>query len=182
MKQRRGVSLVELMLTLSVCTVILTMSAGLIHRALHAQSKARLFFDTQRSATRLGEVFRRDIHDAQSAAVEGEAETEDGNALLRLKLEGGQVIEYRQEAGRVERLWLVDGTARSREAFNLSAETRLQAERPSPRLIVLSAIPLAPDAGPGNRPLPSYTIPVSFRFEAVLGRNASLVDVPEEQP
>ena len=180
MIQRRGVSLVELMLTLSACTVILTMSAGLIHRALHAQSKARLFFDTQRSATRLGENFRRDIHDAQSAAMEGEAES--GNALLRLKLAGGQVIEYRQEAGRVERLWLVDDAVRSREAFAFSAETRLQAERQSPRLIALSAIPHAEDSGTANRPLPSYTIPVSIRFEAVLGRNASLLDLPEEQP
>jgi hypothetical protein len=156
------------------------MSAGLIHRALHAQSKARLFFDTQRSATRVGESFRRDIHDAQSAAVEGEAES--GNALLRLTLAGGQVIEYRQDAGRVERLWLVEDAVRARESFNFSAETRLQAERLSQRVIALSAIPLAAEAGPEQRPLPSYTVPVSFRVEAVLGRNASLVDTPEQQP
>jgi hypothetical protein len=128
----------------------------------------------------LGENFRRDIHDAQSAAMEGEAES--GNALLRLKLAGGQVIEYRQEAGRVERLWLVDNAIRSRETFSFSAETRFELERSSPRLIVLSAVPLALNAGLGNRPLPSYTMPVSFRFEAVLGRNASLLDLPEEQP
>lgn len=180
MKQRRGVSLVELILTLSACTVILTMSAGLIHRALHAQSKARLFFDTERSTHRLGESFRRDIHAAQSAAVAGDGD--DGAALLRLELPGEQAIEYWQETGRVERLWLVEGEVRAREAFTFSAETRFQVERESPRLIALSVIPFTANAGPENRPLPSYTVPVSVRVEAVLGRNASLANAPEKQP
>jgi hypothetical protein len=41
MKRRWAISLVELLLTLSACTVILTLSAGLIHRIMHVQSKAR---------------------------------------------------------------------------------------------------------------------------------------------
>jgi hypothetical protein len=177
MSHRRGVSLVELMFTLSACTVILTMSAGLIHRAMHAQSKARLFCDVERSALRLAESFHRDVHAARSVLTGDEAGGHE--AFLRLELAGGEMVEYRQATGRVERLSLVDGAARAREAFIFPAETRLTAEVESTRLVVLSTV-VANDAEEQTvYPLPSYTITVSFRAEAVLGRNASLADAPE---
>ncbi len=179
MSGRRGISLVELMLTLSACTVILTMSAGLIHRAMHAQSKSRLFFDGQRSAVRLSDSFRRDVHDANSAATGDEAG--GGDVFLRLQLAGGQSVEYRQAAGRVERLWHVDGGLRAREAFVFSPQTRLTAEQESPRLVSLSIVPPADPGGPTDRPLAPYTVPDILRAEAVLGRNASLVDAPVQQ-
>ena len=185
MPRRRGISLVELLLTLSACTVILTMSAGLIHRAMHAQTKARLFFDVERSACRLGDSFRRDVHAAHSAAVGDEA---GGGVLLRLQLAGGQFVEYRQTAGRVERLWHVDGNVRAREMFVFPRDTRLQAQQESPRLLILSiaAPDDAADAGePADRPLLPYLVPAILQVEAVLGRNASLVesvDMPELAP
>jgi hypothetical protein len=117
---RRGISLVELMLTLSACCVILTMSAALIHRALHAQSKSRRFFDGERNAQRLGESFRRDVHAATSAATGAEAG-------------GGDVIGNRN-VWRPDRRYHkrpaewnargVDGHP-GREAFMFPAETRL---------------------------------------------------------
>jgi hypothetical protein len=182
MSGRRGVSLVELMLTMSALTVILTISAALIHRAMHAQSKSRLFFDVERSAQRLSESFRRDVH-AASVAATGDAA--DGGVLLRLEMAGGQSVEYRQAAGRVERLWHVDDRVRAREAFVFSADTRLTAEQEPPRLVILSIVPSADVAGQADRPLLPYAVPVSLRAAAVLGRNASLVDAadqPEKSP
>jgi len=180
MPKRRGVSLAELLLTMSACTVILTMSAGLIHRALHTQSKSRSFFDTERSAMRLSESFRRDVHAAQDAAI-GTAAQDEG-LLLRLQFSGSQLVEYRQAAGRVERTLHVNGSVRSREAFVFAADTQLTAEKVPPHLVVLSIVP-PPDApGPADRPLlTAYSRPVSLRAEAVLGRNASLVDVATAQ-
>jgi hypothetical protein len=186
MHRRRGISLLELMLTLSACIVILTMSAGLIHRAMHAQTKARLFFDVERSACRLGDSFRRDVHAAKSAAV---GKSADGKGvLLRLQLAGDQSVEYHQTAGRVERLWHVDGNVRAREMFVFPRETRLQAKQEPPRLLILSIVPPddAADAGePANRPLRPYLVPAILQVEAVLGRNASLVEsvnMPELAP
>lgn len=186
MPRRRGISLVELLLTLSACTFILTMSAGLIHRAMHAQTKARLFFDVERSACRLGDSFRRDVHAAHSAAVGDEAG--GGAVLLRLQLTGDQSVEYRQTAGRVERLWHVDGNVRAREMFVFPRDARLQAKQESPRLLILSIA--APDDAadtdePAERPLRPYLVPAILQVEAVLGRNASLVesvDIPELAP
>jgi hypothetical protein len=183
MAGRRGISLVELMLTLSACTVILTMSAGLIHRAMHAHSKGRLFLDGERSALRLSDSFRRDTHAARVAATGPDAG--DSDLLLQLELTGGQSVEYRQTAGRVQRLWKEDGKVRSRELFLFSPETRFIAEQQQPQLVVLSTVSpddaadaaSAPDSvGANTRELPSYTFPTILRAEAVLGRNRALVD------
>jgi hypothetical protein len=186
MSPRRGISLVELMLTLSACCVILTMSAGLIHRAMHAHTKGRKFFDGERSALRLGESFRRDVH-AATAAVTGDAigDAVGDELLVRLELPGGQSIEYRQAAGRVERLWHVDGSVRAREAFTFPPETRLVASQESPSLIVLEIVPPEVAAEPADGALSPYSVIVSLRAEAILGRHASLVEItnaPEQTP
>ena len=72
-------------------SIILTMSAGLVHRAMHAQSATRAFFDGERSALRLSEQFRADVHQAATATVEAPARN-DG-VFLRLRLAGDQAIE-----------------------------------------------------------------------------------------
>lgn len=59
---RRGVSLIELLVVMSAATVILTLSTGLIHRIMHAQSKARGLAEIERTTLRLGNRFRRDVH------------------------------------------------------------------------------------------------------------------------
>jgi len=179
MSQRRGISLVELMLTLSACCVILTLSATLLHRAMHAQSKARLFFDGERSALRLSHSFRRDVHDASAAATGDEAGGDE--VLVRLEMAGGQAVEYRQSGGRVDRTWQAEGRVLAREAFVFTPETRVVVAQESPRLITLSIVPPV-DTGTTNGPLLPYTVPIQLRVEAVLGRNASLAEttqVPE---
>jgi hypothetical protein len=175
MIRRRGISLVELMVTMSACVVILTMSVTLIHRAMHAQSKSRLFFDVERSSRRLGDSFRRDVQSARSAEVGDEA-----GLLLRLEFASGQSVEYRQADGRVERLLHEGGGVRAREAFTFPPQTRMSAEKSAEGLVVLSVA--ADEAAlSADRPLPSYTVPVCLHVEVVLGRNASLVDVADRR-
>jgi type II secretory pathway component PulJ len=173
MNRRRGISLVELMLTLSACSVILTLSAALIHRAMHAQAKARVFFDGERSAWRLAESFRHDVHRANSAKVVDQPDS--GDLLLRLELAGGQRVEYRHTAGRVERTWHVDGGIRAREAFVFPPETRLSTAKVSEKLLVLTADAPADTAAKADAPLANHTVPVSLRVQAVLGRKAAIL-------
>jgi hypothetical protein len=185
MKGRRGVSLAELLLTMSACTVILTMSAGLIHRALHAQSRSRGFIDDERSALRLGEAFRRDVHSATD--VEITSANEAKSILVKLQFPGSQSVIYQQgETGRVERTLQADGNVKSREAFDFAAEARLTVEKAPPRLVVLSIESLPVASSPADSPtLTPYSRPVSLRVAAVLGRHASLVkaaDAAEESP
>jgi hypothetical protein len=103
--------------------------------------------------------------------------------FLRLQLPGSQLVEYRQAAGRVERILQVGSSVKSREAFVFAVDTKLTAEKSPPHLVVLSIVPPPDVSGPADRPpLTPYSTPASLRAEAVLGRNASLVDlvVPQE--
>jgi hypothetical protein len=170
MAKRRGISLVELMLTLSACCVILTLSTGLIHRAMHAQSKARLFFDGERSASRLGHAFRQDVYDAKTGA-KGE-----GDLLLRLEMPSGQAVLYRQSSGRVERTVNDGESVRARELYVFPADAQIMIANDPPRVFTLSIdppaeLPMQPDA-----PLPAYSFPVTMRVQAIVGRNAALIE------
>ena len=178
MHQSRGTTLIELTLTLSACVVVLTMSTGLIHRAMHAHSRARRFFDGERSAQRLSESFRRDVHAAVTATTGDKAS--DSDLLLRLQRPGGEAIEYRQASGRVERVLYENAAATQREAFVFPMHTQFVAAQESPQLVTLAIAPVPPaEGGSTNQPLLPYTILVHLRVEAVLGRNVFLAQTPE---
>ena len=147
MKTRHAVSLVELLVVMSACSIILTMSAGLVHRAMHAQSATHAFFDGERSALRLSEQFRDDVHQAATATVEAPARN-DG-VFLRLRLAGDQAIEYRQADSIVERILTQRGSRVSRDPIRLSAA--VFADNPRNRgaaALLLSSLRI----GGGNRP------------------------------
>ena len=173
MAKRRGISLVELILTLSACCAILTLSAGLIHRAMHVQTKARRFADGERSAWRLGQAFRRDIHAANLATPGDE---EGGDLLVQLTLLSGMAVEYRSAAGRVERLLLAKGTVQSRETFLFPSEVTITVTQPEPRVFALAVESPVPTARAKDAPMPAYAVPVSLHVEAVLERHAPLVE------
>jgi hypothetical protein len=173
MKTRRAVSLVELLVVMTACSVVLTMSASLIHRIMHAQTKTREFFDVERSALRLSSQFRRDVHAASNATP---AEAGDG-VFLRLQFADGQAVEYHRAKGQITRIKSLEGGTAAREEFKFPANVALKVEEEAePRRLVLSltANPIdTPDAG--TKPVwNAHAIPVSFRAAAVLGSERRL--------
>ena len=66
MTKRRGVTLTELLVVLSVCSVVMTISIALIQRAMHAERRSRTFFNLQRSSLRLADQFRADVRQASA--------------------------------------------------------------------------------------------------------------------
>lgn len=147
MKPRQGASLVELLLVMSSCTVILTMSAGLIHRLLHAQSRTRAFVDGERSALRLASQFRRDVHEATSAVTD--AEQLNTGELLRLTEPAEQTVVYLGQQGAIVRLLTEGGRSVAREEYRFAGEFRPEIRRETQGLITLTL------ASP-----PEQTIPV----------------------
>jgi hypothetical protein len=185
MKSRRGVSLIELLLIMSACTVILTMSAALMHRVMHTHSKARAFGDVERTSLRLANQFRQDVHAANDANVG----TDLGKGvILRLQLPGEERIEYGHRQGKVTRVTWEANKATSREEFAFPAEIELQIRRNMPRMVLLSitslpintaADSLAADAA--ERPMIAFLVPVSLQVEAMLGRNRDFAAAPASQ-
>lgn len=64
MKRRRGASLVELMVVISMLTVVLGMVGVLFHRLFQAELIAAKTTVTEVTTMRLADQFRRDIHEA----------------------------------------------------------------------------------------------------------------------
>jgi hypothetical protein len=176
MSVRRGVSLIELIVTLSACSAILTTSAVLIHRALHAQSKAHAFFDGERSARRLAQQFRRDAHNAQAMETEDSSgeHVSQGKLLVRFTMRDGESVEYRQSSGRVERTERLAEQVGARESYEFSVETRFSAAASSPGVVSLSIEPAKELSNEPAQPLAPYAAATVLSIEDALGRNARL--------
>lgn len=175
MKARRGVSLVELLVVMTACTALLTTSAVVLHRMMHAQTKTRAFLAVQRNGLRLSEQFRGDVHRAKSAA------TDDlpAGTIVRLQLDESQSVEYLDSAGIVQRLLLDDDEVVGREEFVFPSGSKLTTSREEPDLLTFS-VTCDPD-DPGGPGLQAFATPVHLRITARLGGNWRYAEAPTEQ-
>jgi len=133
---RRGVSLVELLVVMSAATVILTLSTGLIHRIMHAQSKARVLADGERTTLRLGDRFRRDVHQATHVTVD-KSQLADGS-FLRLHLADGSTLEYRREATTIRRVQRDGSSTIAQDEFSFGEGFEVEVNGENGRVVVLS--------------------------------------------
>jgi hypothetical protein len=170
MKSRRGASLIELLMVMSAGTVVLTMSAGLIHQIMHAQSRARAFADVERTSLRLANAFRRDVHEATGAEL---AEADAGERVfLRLTLPDDQRIEYGWREANIVRVLLDGSRSAAREEFAFPAGVELTIRREEMRLIVLT-IQSRPGEMPGDggsSEASAFAVPVNLQVQAALKR------------
>jgi hypothetical protein len=175
MKSRGGVSLVELLLTMSACTVILTLSAALIHRVMHTQSKMRAFHDVERSALRLASAFRRDVHQATNAVTNDAGLA--GN-FLRLQLPESETIEYRHAQGNVTRVHKQSNNQTAHEAYIFPPEIELAVRQEAANRLVLTIMPALRIEGSGDGRWRSiaHTMPAHLQVEATMNRNPRISD------
>jgi len=151
MTTRRGTTLVELLIVMTGCAAFLSLSGQLLHRALKTQSESRRFFDAERTAWRLAEDFRRDVHAADAATTDGAGGAE---SLLRLELPEHRVVVYTREGASIVRtLTRPDGPA-ARELYPLPARSAIEVEvDDAGRLVTLliEAEEADPEAPPPTR-------------------------------
>ena len=177
MNHRRAVSLIELLLAMSACTVILTMSATLIHRALHAQSKTHAIDDVERAALRLSAHFRRDVHEASTV----ETDSLPAGIVLRLQLPASQTVEYRRAQGTLLRVVANGDATQAREQFNFSDNIELTIHQDTRSLITLSITSPSPDASAmGPREHLPRAAPLSLQVTARLNRFAPQASTSQE--
>jgi type II secretory pathway component PulJ len=172
MRTRRGISLVEVLTVMSGFTVMLTMTAALLHRSMQSQAETRYFFDSERTAWRLCRQFRDDVHAAGSATIEDDA-SEEG-VFLRLPLRGEEMVQYERSGGKIARILLRGEQRVSQEEYQLSPRMELQLrEEGSPRRLVLTIVTKAgPPLVQLGKPAASLReLPVNLSVEAVLSRD-----------
>lgn len=170
---RRGVSLIELLVVMSAATVILTLSTGLIHRIMHAQSKARGLADSERTTLRLGDRFRQDVHQATQVTVD-KSQLADGS-FLRLQLADGSSLEYRREDATIQCVQLDGSRTIAREEFSFSEDFELEVSVENGRVVVLSITSRRIRLNGGVEELErrSNAIPVDLQVVAALGQRGA---------
>jgi hypothetical protein len=180
MNRRTAHSLVELLLAMSACTAILTLSAALIHRVLFVHSRTQAIVGGERAALRLSEHFRHDVHAAESAQ-KGELNGGEG-LVLRLELAGGRSIEYRRAEGTVLRVLLEGEAVRGREEFDFPGQIELAIRDESPGLVTLSVKSPPPDSPKeaGRQAPVASPGPLCLEATARLNRYSEIAEAPEE--
>jgi hypothetical protein len=175
MRSRRATSLAELLMVMSTCSVILMTSAALLHRCMHIQSQTRRCGDVERSAWRLSDQFRRDVH--QTLAGNVELENLGENNFLRLKQPGNEVLEYSYRETAVRRVLSRNGKALSQEEFAFPPRCMLEIrqEESPPRLVLtVAGESYNASTAEGRRTPEAGTLSVGLQIEAVLGRHLQL--------
>lgn len=179
MRTRRGVSLIELLMTMSACTVVLTLTGVLLQRAMRVQIESRAAASAERNALRLAAQFRGDVHEAKSVAANASAG--GGEAFLRLELDGGRNVEYSRHENVLQRVESGGDKPAWREEFAFPAVSQLtidQEDSPPRVALTLGAtrVETRPtDAKPLVRPIAAA---LHFHVEAIVGQNHRFNDVP----
>jgi hypothetical protein len=171
-RSRRAVSMIELLIVMSACTVVLTLSSSLIVRAMRAHTQSRAYSASERNALRLSSQFRRDVHAAQSAVASGNAQR--GDPFLRMELTEDQQVEYSLFDGTVLRLMSRDGKRTAREAYAFPAGCQLiirELELPRRIALTIATRPNFDVVSEGSpRPI-AVGAPLSLHVEANLGHD-----------
>lgn len=132
MRRRTGFTLVETLVGISVSSVLMVVSLGVVHRVLNLEANSRDEIRVGRSLTRLSHDFRHDVQRAVAVEVEQEAE-------LMLTLADGSSISYHLTEEYLLRERHVDDAVTQRETYDLPRDAAVRiTEQESPNRLALS--------------------------------------------
>lgn len=117
MKQRRGASLIELLVAMAMISTVLLMTGPLFHRMFLADQLSARAALMEMTTSRLAIQFRQDVHASQTATRKVDAAS--GQQSLELQSESSPTIVYFFEAGRVRRYVMGDEGPSSGETYRL---------------------------------------------------------------
>ncbi len=130
--RRRGFTIVELLMLISILSVILGISVIQIQLLMRLDQDGRARTEQSTNWERLGRQLRRDVHEARSA----ERFVEDDLSGLRIapgNASSGRTIEYRVEPPRIVRVEQIKGQPAIRETYvfprMVDAQFDIRAER-----------------------------------------------------
>jgi prepilin-type N-terminal cleavage/methylation domain-containing protein len=114
---RRGVSLIEMMVVISILTVIVMLVGMTFHLLLRSEKLVTQSFVTERTISRLAIQFREDVHQSDTGVLTSMTE----GAKLELALGNASEIQIRYLAinDGLVRLIVTDETVTSRDDFRL---------------------------------------------------------------
>jgi len=115
--RRRGLTLIELVMTIGIGSVVFGLTVTLLASILRTERTARQHLAETQTIGRLAHQFRRDAHAAASAELAPAANS--GPATLRLAMQDGSQVDYQWAEGGLRRTWSPANRSPSREVFVL---------------------------------------------------------------
>jgi len=166
--------LIELLAVLSGCSVVLGLTASLLHQTMRAQSHTREFFDVERNAQRLARQFRSDVHAAAADSIDVDLADAGDGVLLQMELPDGQSVAYQRTAEKIIRIASQVDAPTAREEYALSESMEIDVrELDAPQryaLSITSAPPLPSKEAPPS-PASIRATPVNLEVEAAPARD-----------
>jgi prepilin-type N-terminal cleavage/methylation domain-containing protein len=144
--QRRGFTLLEVIVAISMVSVVMGGAAVLLQGVWRVERSVRHHQVDLAGAFRLSESFRNDVHAAQPDKV-SLARSATGTAKLVLTLPDERIVEYTAGAAQVERIARRGSEVLHRDTFLLKPESTVQwqlaaADNASQLISMLIAAPL----------------------------------------
>ena len=131
MKQRKGTTLVELVLSMSAGSAVMLLAISLVHQTMILTEKSRHRADNHRTLDQLAQNFRRDVH----IAAEVDATSDE---TLLIKNWDGSTVSYTSQNHSVVRQRKHAASINMNERFILGDESTVSFRRmPNPERISL---------------------------------------------
>lgn len=164
---RRGVSLIETLVLMTVGSTLMGIAVGAIHLLFTMDHNTRQRRQLQASEARLADQFRRDVH-AALRLEPGEASGQSWS-VWQLELGADKRIQYQSEPGGLTRLEILQDKTTRREWYPLMESSKVRLDMTSDGPIPIVSLRIASSEEPGN-----LFPPQSVRIDARLGANHRL--------
>lgn len=167
--RQNGFTLVELLVSLTLGSVLLTLGLSLVHRTMRVDSAAKANAEVERVAGRLSQALRYDVHRASELQLPDNSAPDRSNqqASLKLTLQSGQVITYQRTELGLLREEQLDPQRTRHEQFPLPDDhiaSFSELDEPPRLVFTIECLTHSPDTPPLEAPRQ-----LKLRVEAVVG-------------
>jgi prepilin-type N-terminal cleavage/methylation domain-containing protein len=172
MTQRKGFTLIEMLVVLSLLAVILPMAGGTVFFLLRAQSQSADDLRDSMALSQLSHAFRSDVHAARRART-AEGPAVDGGIVL--ELDPTRTIEYQAEPnGFVRRTVRRGKVVERREQFRVGGARPKFELADSGREVAVTILPRVRGSVSADGPTTQTS---GIRIAAVAGRDLAGLDL-----
>lgn len=161
MNRRRGHTLIELLVLITVGSTLMGIAAGALHLLFKMEHNGRQRRELQASQARLADQFRRDVRAAQRLKPSDAPNRH--RVVWQLELGAGEAIQYRCEPGGVSRSEISQGKPGRQEWYPLADSSEVQLETTSEGPAQIVSLRIA-SLGEPDSAIPSLSLRVDARL------------------